>query len=184
MKLKSFSTTKNTKLRALCGSAMALGLCAFALNSPADPPTSTVNPRNAILFNGYFDSNAVPAVTNIPSSWTNIYLSAPYQHNISVTTVITGTNQIVPAALNHTNYFDLGKIVITNNGTSNVYTTNWSGTNGIISVITTGNGNTNSMAVGWIYVTNFDGYELIRLSKMGENSTNNYVEQVILGQTP
>lgn len=70
----------------------ALGLCAFALNSLADPPSNTVNPRNAVLFNGYFVSNAVPAITNIPNSWTNIYLSAPYQHNISVTTLITGTN--------------------------------------------------------------------------------------------
>ncbi len=154
--------------------ALGLGTTAFA-----DPPSNTANPRNAFLFNGLFISNGVPATTNI-SSYTNLYLSAPYQHKISVTTVITGTN-VIPAAYLYTNYFDLGKVTSSNG----VYTTNWTSDTPIV---VTGAGvaavNSNQVQARILSETNFDGYELIRLTKAGANATNAYTWQVILGQTP
>jgi hypothetical protein len=158
----------------------ALCLCASA--AKADPPSNTVNPRNAILFNAYINSNAVPTVSNI-MTFTNLYLSAPYQHNAAVTTLITATNQVVPAALNYTNYFDLAKIVVTNNGSTNVYTTNWT-SDQPIQIIGLGTGFTNSIQARTMPSTNFDGYELIRLTKVGMNTTNNYLYEVVLSQTP
>src|SRR5690348_1777344 len=106
----------------------ALPLCAFALNCLADAPTSTVVTRNSLLMNNWLIvSNAVPLTTNI-NSFTNITLTAPYQHDISVTTLITatnavtgGTNTVGSGAFAYTNFFDLGKILVTNG----VYTTNW-----------------------------------------------------------
>ena len=159
-------------------SALACALCISALSVFADAPTSTVATRNSLLFNGYFISNAVPTITNI-NAFTNLYLSAPSQHNISVTTIITGTNAIVPATLNYTNYFDLAKILVSNG----VFYTNWT-TDQPIQVIGTGTGVTNSVQARLISTTNFDSYDLLRLTKQGMNATNNYFEQVILGQTP
>lgn len=155
----------------------ALALCATALNSLADPPSSSYSPRNSILFNGLFISNAVPATTNI-GTWTNIVLTSPSQHNMSITTVMQGTNTI-PAAYNYTNYFDLGKIVNSNG----VLVTNWT-TDTPIVVIGTGTAaaNSNNCQARILSPTNFDNYDLIRLTKAGSNATNAYNWEVILGQ--
>ena len=154
---------------------LGLGLWTSAL---ADPPANTIAPRNAVLFNGWVISNAVPTVTNINTS-TNLYLAAPYQHGISLTTIITATNAVVPAALNYTNYFDVGKVWNSNG----VLSTNWT-TDQPIQVIGTGTGFTNSVQAREMVSTNFDSFELIRLTKLGANLTNNYNWQIILGQTP
>lgn len=170
----------------------ALGACALALNAPAQIINGAVNPRNGLLFNGWVLSNAVPVVTNLsstnaPLNFTNLLLTSAYQHNLAITTLINATNQVVPAALNHTNYFDLAKIVNTNMNLTNplgvAISTNWT-TNTPIILTSTGDGRTNSVSTVIVSSTNFDGYDLIRLTKMSENTTNNYLEQVIISQVP
>ncbi|HLX70777.1 MAG TPA: hypothetical protein VKV04_14205 [Verrucomicrobiae bacterium] len=171
MKLKSFA---------------ALPLCAFALSALADAPTSTVTTRNSLLMNNWLIvSNAVPLTTNA-NTFTNITLTAPYQHDISVTTLITATNAVAggtnttgSGAFAYTNFFDLGKILVTNG----VYTTNWT-TDTPIQVTGTGNGLIAIDQARQLVPTNFDSYDLLRLTKYSSNATNSYTVTVILGQTP
>jgi len=73
--------------------------------------------------------------------------------------------------------------VITNNGTTNVYTTNWTTDTPLI-ITGTGNGLTPVCHTTTISSTNFDGFELIRLTKFGMGATNNYTFTGVLGQTP
>jgi hypothetical protein len=172
----------------------ALPLCAFALNCLADPPTSTVVPRNAIMTTtGTNTAGVVTLVTTNGiigvNSWTNIILTMAYQHEMSVTTIITPTNAVpfgtntVGSTANWTNFFDLGKIINTpSNGTNN-YTTNWSTTSPIQEIGTFNNLST-VVQPFVLNHTNFDGYELIRLTKIASGAANNYGFEVILGQTP
>ena len=181
---------KNKIVKALKGLSVAV-CCAFAITTLADPPSNAVNPRNAILMNNLLViSNGLgPMPTNL-NTFTNVILTAPYQHNMSWTEIISatnaitaGTNTVGSGVFNWTNLFDLGKIVITNNGTTNVYTTNWTTDTPLI-ITGTGNGLAPVCHTTTISSTNFDGFELIRLTKFGMSATNNYTFTGILGQTP
>jgi hypothetical protein len=175
-------------------SLAALPLCAFALNCLADAPTSTVTPRNSILTTT--GTNTTGVVTLVPTngiigvgSWTNIILTMAFQHEMSVTTIITPTNAVpngtntVGSTANWTNFFDLGKVINTpSNGTNN-FTTNWTTTSPIQEVGTFNNLST-VVQPFVLNHTNFDGYELIRLTKITSGAANNYGFEVVLGQTP
>ena len=163
--------------------AAAVGLGASVFTAHADLPAVAVAPRNSTLTSLTLVTNAQVLTINSP---TNLLLTAAYQHDISCTTLVTATNAVVggtntlgSGAATYTNYFDLAKIT----GTSGNYVTNWT-TDQPITVTGTLNGLAGVVQARIINHTNFDGYELIRLSKTGHGATNNYSYTVILGQTP
>lgn len=167
-------------------------LCSFALNSRADLPATAVSPRNSIMTTA--GTNGAGVITEVITNgitsvgtFTNVILTAPYQHRISCTTILTTTNAGVPGGTNtfgsssftFTNFFDLAKVVVTNG----VSTTNWTA-NQPIKVTGSAAGAATQVYTATIDPTNYDSYELIKLSLIGHSATNNYGYTVILGQTP
>ncbi len=176
---------KNKIVKAFKG--LSVAACVnLALAALADPPSNAASPRNSLLMNNLLVVSNAPVLSTNINSFTNLVLSAPFQHHVSVTTMISatnvisgGTNTTGSGAFAYTNFFDLGKVITTNG----VSTTNWT-TDQPIQVIGNGNGLTPVIQARILNSTNFDSYELIRLTKLISNATNQYTYTVVLGQTP
>lgn len=157
-----------------------------------------ISPRKAILMNNWLIcSNAAIITTNCYND-TPLLLTPGFQHNLTIGSMLYstnttqggagtagtnaatgGTNITGSGAFSYTNFFDLGSILSTNG----VSTTNWTQSTAI-TVVGTGLNLSNDFQTWEIPYTNFDSYDLIRLTKFSSNATNQYTQTLYIEQTP